>query len=301
VLDVNQVASGVDRMLRRLIGEDVALVTDLAAELWSVRADPGPREQVLVNLAVNARDAMPNGGTLTIATRNVRVAAGHAPHHPQLSPGDYVLLSVTDTGHGIAAADLPYVFEPFFTTKAAGVGTGLGLATCYGIVHQHGGQIAVSSPPGGGATFDVYLPRVAGAPEFGAALASRPTARGSETILVVEDDPAVRAIAVRALGRHGYTTLSASDGLEGLSVAAAYAGSIDLLLTDVIMPQISGRELAVQLAERRPGLRVLYTSGYTQNVIAQHGVLDPGLHFLAKPYIPGTLLEKVREVLDTTA
>jgi two-component system, cell cycle sensor histidine kinase and response regulator CckA len=300
VLDVNQVASGVDRMLRRLIGEDVALVTNLAAGLWSVRADPGQLEQVLVNLAVNARDAMPHGGTLTIATQNVQVGPGHAPRHPQLAEGDYVLLSVSDTGHGIAAEDLPYVFEPFFTTKAAGVGTGLGLATCYGIVQQHGGQIVVSSPPGRGATFDVYLPRVAGVPETGAALTSAPTARGSETILVVEDDPAVRTIAVRALGRLGYTTIAASDGAEGLEVAAKYPGPIDLLLTDVIMPHISGRELAVRLAERRPGIRVLYTSGYTQNVIAQHGVLDPGLHFLAKPYIPGTLLEKVREVLDST-
>ena len=298
VVDLNALTLQVDRMLRRLLGEQVVLETTLQPGLWPVRVDPTQLEQVLVNLAVNARDAMPNGGTLTIETGNVVLDDGYAALHADVVPGDYVLLAVSDSGEGIAPSALPMIFEPFFTTKPSGVGTGLGLATCYGIVKQAGGHIWAYSEPGQGATFKVYLPRAAGVPTPLDVAAVAQTLRGSETILLVEDDDEVRAIAARALAEHGFQVLEARDGAEALATARAHDGEIHLVVTDVVMPRMGGKELVAKLAEERPGTKVLYASGYTRNAIVHQGVLEAGTHFLQKPYVPATLTRKVREVLD---
>ncbi len=298
VVDLNDLTSQIDRMLRRLIGEQVALVTALQPGLWSVRVDPAQMEQVLVNLAVNARDAMPRGGTLTIETANVVLDAGYVAEHADVSPGEYVLLAVSDTGTGIAAEALPVIFEPFFTTKPSGAGTGLGLATCYGLVKQHGGHIWAYSEPGHGATFKVYLPRVDGRPIERERPPAIEISRGTETILVVEDDVAVRSVAVRALQAHGFAVLEAVDGLHALDIARAHVGPIHLVLTDVVMPRMGGKALAEQLQRERPQLRVLFASGYTRNSIVHQGVLEEGTHFLPKPYVPASLVKRVREVLD---
>ena len=297
VEDLNQVVSDSVRMLRRLIGEDVELVTALEARRPNVKVDPVQITQVVLNLAINARDAMPYGGTLTVRTGETTLDAGYAATHPGVTPGDYATISVSDTGHGILPDVLPHIFEPFFTTKPPGHGTGLGLATSYGIVQQSGGHISLTSEPDHGTTFFVHLPLVSG--EAGA-VASPPgeAPGGHETLLVVEDDPMVRAIAARSLVAKGYRVLEASNGSEALTVAAAHAGPIHLLLTDIVMPQMGGIELAERLARVRPGTRVLLTSGYTEEPIVLSEAPGAESAFLPKPYVPETLTRRVREILD---
>ena len=300
VLDLNGVVAGVDNMLRRLIGADVELRTALGPVLGAVRADPGQLEQVIMNLVVNARDAMPRGGKLTIETANAELDESYALEHPSVVAGPYVMLAVSDSGVGMDAATQARIFEPFFTTKEKGKGTGLGLATVYGIVKQSGGNIWLYSEPGRGTTFKIYLPRVDQPPEQPAAApAPRAAPRGSETVLLVEDDEAVRALARKMLAAHGYTVLAAASGAEALKLAADHTGPIHLLVTDVVLPGMSGRELATRFQSVRPGLKVLYTSGYTDDAVVHHGVLDPGIAFLQKPFTSGTLARKVRETLDS--
>jgi CheY-like chemotaxis protein len=255
-------------MLRRLIGEHVQLETVLEPQLWPVRVDPAQMEQVLLNLAVNARDAMPNGGTLTLETANVVLDAGYVASHADVQPGEYVMLAVSDNGEGIDPALLPMIFEPFFTTKPKG-GTGLGLATCYGIIRQAGGHIWAYSEPGHGATFKRYLPRVLGALSDVASGGPGKPVRGNETVLLVEDDVSVRAIAVRALRAQGFVVLEAGDGIEALEVARQHSGDIHILVTDVVMPRLGGKELAERLVAERPQIKVLFASGYTRNAIVQ--------------------------------
>jgi two-component system cell cycle sensor histidine kinase/response regulator CckA len=255
-------------------------------------------EQVLLNLAVNARDAMPNGGTLTLETANVVLDAGYVASHADVQPGEYVMLAVSDNGEGIDPALLPMIFEPFFTTKPSGVGTGLGLATCYGIIRQAGGHIWAYSEPGNGATFKLYLPRALGALSDVASGGPGKPVRGNETVLLVEDDVSVRAIAVRALRAQGFVVLEAGDGIEALEVARQHSGEIHILVTDVVMPRLGGKELAERLVAERPQIKVLFASGYTRNAIVHQGVLEQGTQFLQKPYVPASLTKKVREVLD---
>ena len=298
VLDLNAVAADTERMLHRLIGEDIRLVTVPGPGLWMVSADPGQVEQVLLNLAVNARDAMPTGGRLTIETRNVELDDEHVRAHPGARPGPHVLLAISDTGSGMTDEVKARIFEPFFTTKALGRGTGLGLATVYGIVTQSGGHIAVDSEVGVGTTFNLYLPRVESSeagPKVAGALSARP---GAETVLLVEDDPGVRALNRRILERCGYTVLEASDGDEAVRAAAGHAGPIHLLLTDVVMPGDGGRVVAERLVELRPELKVLYASGYTDDAVVRHGILSETMNFLQKPFTPAALAHVVREVLD---
>jgi CheY-like chemotaxis protein len=265
-----------------------------------VRADPNQIEQVLVNLAVNARDAMADGGggTLTIETGNVELDEAFTQAHLGSAPGPYAMLAVTDTGTGMDATVRAHLFEPFFTTKEVGKGTGLGLATVYGIVKQSDGYISVYSEPGRGASFKIYLPRLATGPTTPAAPMKGGAARGTETILVVEDEPAVLYLSQRALEAHGYVVLAASDATTALRLVERHGGTIHLLLTDVVMPGMSGRDLADQLATRRPGSRVLYMSGYPGDAVVQNGELKPGSAFLHKPFSPDGLARKVRAVLD---
>src|SRR6266516_3968683 len=310
VLDLNRVVADMDRMLRRLIGEDVELMTRLAPQLDAVRADRGQIEQVLVNLVLNARDAMPQGGKLTIETGNVELGPGYVETHPGARAGAFALLAVSDTGSGLDTETAAHLFEPFFTTKEVGKGTGLGLATVYGIVKQSEGYITVYSEPGHGTTFKIYLPRAAApgarpprppvppGPLTLTAGPSKATARGSETILVVEDEEAVRSLSRRALEASGYTVLAAADGPDAVRLLERYGGPIHLVLTDVIMPGMNGRELVQRLVQRRPGLRVLYMSGYPGDAIVHRGALEPGMAFLQKPFMPEDLARKVREVLD---
>jgi PAS domain S-box-containing protein len=297
VLDLNEVVGAAGKMLQRLIGEDVELVTVLAPDLGWVKADPGQIEQVIMNLAVNARDAMPDGGKLTIETSNAELNDAYARRHPPLSPGEYVLLSVSDTGIGMDEVTRTRLFEPFFTTKAQGRGTGLGLATVYGIVKQSAGFIWVYTELGHGTTFKIYLPRVHEDP-----VAAQPAAstevRGSETIVVAEDAEGVRAVVQNVLRRNGYTVLPAPDGQTALDLVGTHPEPIHLLITDVIMPGMSGRQLADRLRDLRPGLKVLFVSGYTDDAIIRHGMLEPGIAFLQKPFTPESLTRKVREVLD---
>ena len=298
IIDLNVLTTQIDRMLRRLIGEHVQLETALEPQLWPVRVDPAQMEQVLLNLAVNARDAMPNGGTLTLETANVVLDAGYVASHADVQPGEYVMLAVSDNGEGIDPALLPMIFEPFFTTKPSGVGTGLGLATCYGIIRQAGGHIWAYSEPGNGATFKLYLPRALGALSDVASGGPGKPVRGNETVLLVEDDVSVRAIAVRALRAQGFVVLEAGDGIEALEVARQHSGEIHILVTDVVMPRLGGKELAERLVAERPQIKVLFASGYTRNAIVHQGVLEQGTQFLQKPYVPASLTKKVREVLD---
>ncbi|AKT41419.1 ATP-binding protein [Chondromyces crocatus] len=299
VLDLNELVEHAIEMLRRLIGEDVEIVWLPARRVGRVKGDPGQLEQMLVNLVVNARDAIPSGGKVTIETADVTLSDDYARRRAEVDPGDYVMLTVTDTGTGIAPELLSMIFEPFFTTKEAGKGTGLGLSTCYGIAKQHRGHIAVYSEPERGASFRVYLPRVEQtmtAPEARSDVARE--VAGTETVLVVEDYGPVRVMVRSLFGDLGYNVLVATDGEEALRVARAHAGQIHILVTDVIMPRMGGKELAATLVEERPGLRVLYTSGYTENAIVHHGMLKPGIAFIPKPYRPSELAERVRSLLD---
>jgi CheY-like chemotaxis protein len=287
-------------MLRPLLGEDVELVTAADPKLWRVRIDPGQFEQVLVNLAINARDAMPEGGRLLIETGNIELDPDFARQHATVQPGPHVLLAVTDTGSGMDPEVLAHIFEPFFTTKDVGKGTGLGLATCYGIVKQNRGSIWVHSERGRGTTFKIYLPRADAAVESREAPEPRqPDAlRGSETVLLVEDESVVRALAADALRRHGFQVLTASTGTEALELAGQTLRPFDVLVTDVVMPQMGGQQLAERLLARTPALKVLFISGYTDSVLTRDGVLKPGMTLLQKPFTPGQLVQRVRDLID---
>jgi PAS domain S-box-containing protein len=298
VLDLNAVIAGMEKMLRRVIGEDIELTTALDPDLWRTMADPGQIEQAIVNLAVNARDAMPRGGRLTLETANVTLDEKFASAYATVQPGPHVMLAVSDNGIGMDAALQARLFEPFFTTKERGKGTGLGLSTTYGIVKQSGGSIWVYSEPGHGTTFKIYLPRCEEplAEREAPPLPLTPRA-GSETVLLVEDETEVRRLVERLLQMQGYAVIAAASPAEAIGAARA-AGKIDLLVTDVIMPGMNGREMARLLAAERPRMRVLYMSGYTDAAIAQQGILPPGTAFLSKPFTPDVLARKVREVLD---
>src|SRR2546428_2329603 len=300
VLDLNALVAEFENMLRRLLGEDVALATRLAPGLGAMQADPGQFEQVVMNLAVNSRDAMPNGGQLTIETANVDLVDAYAREHYPARPGPYVLLAVSDTGTGMTAEVQAHLLEPFFTTKEKGKGTGLGLATVYGIVKQSGGFIWVYSEVGHGTTFKLYLPRVQELAERASELAQAPAraARGTETVLVVEDEAPVRSVARQVLERHGYTVLEAASAEAALDVATRYSGAIHLLLTDVVIPGLNGRELATRLADLRPDARVIFMSGYTDEAVTRHGVLEPGAAYVQKPFTPDAIARRVLEGLD---
>jgi PAS domain S-box-containing protein len=297
--DANAIVANLEKLLGRLLGEDVRIATRLAPDLGTAKVDPGQLEQVIVNLAVNARDAMPGGGVLTVETANVEMDEAYVSAHPIATPGRYVMLAVSDTGTGMDEATKARVFEPFFTTKEAGKGTGLGLATVDGIVRQSGGFIWVYSEVGHGTSFKIYLPRVDAPVDSAASRAARSSAsRGSETVLVVEDVEQVRTVTRRMLERQGYTILEAADGAAALRVAAAHPGALHLLLTDVVMAGMDGRQLAERLIAERPTLRVLYMSGYTDEAIVHHGLLEAGIAYVQKPFTPGTLGQKLRAVLD---
>ena len=301
VVRLSGLVDGLAHLLGRLLGEDISFETKSADGLWLTRIDPGQLEQVVINLAVNGRDAMPHGGRLTIETRNWTLGESYAARHPEVAPGDYVMLGVTDTGEGMDEATQARIFEPFFTTKGQGKGTGLGLAVCYGIVKQAGGHLWVYSEPGRGTTFKVFLPRAIGdqTPPVQPETSDLASGAGSETVLIVEDEPVVRNLAVRYLREQGYQVLQASDGPEALDIARSHEGDVHLLVTDVVMPGMNGRELAERLASERPGLRVLYVSGYTDHAVVRHGVLEEGIAFLSKPFDLRDLARTVREVLDT--
>jgi PAS domain S-box-containing protein len=297
ILDLNGTVSEMGTILRRLIGEDIDLLLTLGAGAGRVNADPGQLEQVLLNLAVNARDAMPRGGTLGVETADVRLEASDRPE--ALPAGPYAVLRVMDTGVGMDAATQARIFEPFFTTKEPGKGTGLGLSMVHGVVRQHGGAISVRSVPGGGTTFEIFLPQVEAPAEIGPGdEASSASATGHETILLVEDEEDVRALAREVLERQGYTVLEAGDGVQALGVAETEGDHIDMVLTDVVMPRMSGRELVDRVRATRPATRVLYMSGYTEDAILRHGVHDESTLLLSKPFPPAELIRKVREVLD---
>ena len=300
ILDVNQTVNDVSFMLKRLIGEDVFLISTLDPDLGQVQVDPGQLSQVIMNLAVNARDAMPTGGTLTIETRNVHLDEEYAARHVPTEAGNYVMMSVSDTGTGIDPETRKHIFEPFFTTKEIGKGTGLGLATVYGIVKQSGGYIWVRSEPERGTTFEIYLPRI----DAPAAPAPEPAApeelpAGSETILLVEDEPMVRNLTVEVLKDCGYNILEAENGVEALEICERGDCRIDLLMTDVVMPRMGGRELAEKIIAACPETRVLFTSGYTDDAVVRHGVIEIGTNFIQKPFSPTALASKVRSVLDS--
>ncbi len=300
VLDLNAHVSNMDKMLRRMIGEDVELVTLLTKDLGRIKADPGQIEQAILNLAVNAKDAMLSGGKLTIETANVKLDENYARSRIGVTPGDYVMLSMSDTGVGMAPETKERIFEPFFTTKEKGKGTGLGLSTVYGIVQQSGGNIWVYSEPGLGTTFKIYLPRIEeGTESLRPAAISTKCLQGSETILLVEDEEMVRKLACTVLEKNGYTVLEASNGDEALDVVQGRNGNpIHLVVTDVVMPGMSGRQLADRLVSLRPEIKILYMSGYTDDAIVHHGVLDPGIAYIQKPFTPDALASKVRDILD---
>jgi PAS domain S-box-containing protein len=300
IVNLNDIAGENFKMLTRMIGEDIDLVMVPAQNLWPVRADAGQIEQVIMNLAVNARDAMPSGGKLTIETSNVTLDEEYARFHAPLQPGDYVMTAISDTGAGMDLETQSHIFEPFFTTKGT-KGTGLGLSTVYGIVKQSGGYIWVYSEMGRGTTFKIYLPRVASgeaAPQLAAPVEAQRVEPGTETILLVEDEANLRYLARQFLEKQGYKVIEAADGAVAMQIAVAHDRTIHLLLTDVIMPGMNGRELAQRIAEIRPNVKILYMSGYTENVIGHNGMLDAGVRLLQKPFNLRDLKSKVREVLD---
>ncbi|MGH7604601.1 MAG: response regulator [Gemmatimonadaceae bacterium] len=299
LINVNTIVNGVEKLLRRLIGEDIELATTLEKDLYSINADPGQLEQVMINLAVNSRDAMPDGGRLHITTSNTILSSEHTGRHFSVPPGEYVMLAVSDTGMGMTREVQQRVFEPFFTTKGQGKGTGLGLSTVYGIVKQSGGDVWIYSEPGKGTTFKVYFPRAQEGEAFVAATEDdQPAPRGTETILVVEDDSALRALSARVLEASGYTVLLARNGIEALAIASGHKGKIDMVATDVVMPKMNGRPLVEKLLEGRKGMRVLFMSGYTDDEVMRRGVIDGRTAFLQKPFTPGQFAKKVRDVLD---
>jgi signal transduction histidine kinase len=301
VLDLNEVVKGMDKMLRRLVDENVEMTVVYGKQTGQIKADSGYVWQVLMNLVVNARDAMPNGGKLAIETSNVTLDEAYAQAHPGTTPGDYAMLSVGDTGIGMTGEVKTRLFEAFFTTKPAGKGTGLGLITCQTIVRQSGGYIDVASELGQGTTFKIYFPRIEQPARVVANSTSKtgPLWRGTETLLLVEDEPSVRHLAQGGLKSQGYNVLTAPNGQDALRVAREHRGQpIALVVTDVIMPRMGGQVMAEWLKTTYPNLKILFTSGYTEDAIAHHGVLDAGVEFLPKPYTPATLARKVRELLD---
>jgi two-component system cell cycle sensor histidine kinase/response regulator CckA len=301
VFDLNTAVSTVSKLLERLVAENIELVSVLDPALGAVEADPGQIEQVIMNLAINAGDAMPAGGRLTIETANVDLDESHTSHYLDIEPGPYVLLAVTDTGLGMDPETAQRVFEPFFTTKDVGKGTGLGLSTVFGIVKQSGGDIGVYSEPGQGTTFKIYLPRVASRVDRVESRSSAPTlAGGSETILIADDEELVRSFEREVLVERGYTVLEARGPRHALELAREHEGDIHLLLTDVVMPELNGRELSDQLTQSRPEMKTLYTSGYASGAIVQHGILEPGVAFVPKPLNVVSLTQKIRDVLDST-
>jgi PAS domain S-box-containing protein len=299
VLNTNDVLSGMEKILRRVIGEDIELFLFPAADLGRVKVDPGQLEQVILNLAVNAREAMPRGGVLTIETLNTTLDESYAQGHAGVNPGDYVMLVISDTGVGMDSATQARVFEPFFTTKEQG--TGLGLATVYGIVKQSGGFIWVYSEPGKGTTFKIYFPRTHEELAIRGPEAVQPPSGGTETILLVEDSDALRSLSRQILEQAGYRVLEAGSAAEAMRFAQSHPASIHCLLTDVVMPGYSGKHFAEQLARISPRTKTLYMSGYTDNVIMHHGVLEDGVRLLCKPFSRETLLQKIRETLDSDA
>jgi nitrogen-specific signal transduction histidine kinase/ActR/RegA family two-component response regulator len=302
VLDLNAVLNNTVQLLRRLLGEHIELSIVPGRELGRIKADPGQIEQIIMNLALNARDAMPDGGRLTLQTENVELEQTYSSHQIRIEPGSYVMLSVSDTGVGIEPGDLPHIFEPFFTTKPVGKGTGLGLSTVYGIVKQSGGYIWAYSDAGKGTTFKVYLPRVDQAAE--SLEIEKPASEaylGAETILLVEDEEGVRSLIQLVLRRSGYTVLEAHNAEEALKLCESLTSPIHLLLTDLILPRMTGRELAERIGALRPGIRTLFMSGYTDDEILKHGVLDSRKAFLQKPFSMESMLQKIREVLRQAA
>jgi two-component system cell cycle sensor histidine kinase/response regulator CckA len=299
LLDLNAVLLTLDRMLRRVIGENVELVTRLAKDLPTVRADEAQIGQVVLNLAVNARDAMPNGGTLTIETQRVRLDEDYVRTHAGVIPGEYALIAITDTGSGMTPEVAAHIFEPFFTSKAVGKGTGLGLATCHGIVAEAGGHLWFYTEPGLGTTFKAYLPTIAGelAPTREAAPAKE--LRGAETILLVEDEPSVRVVTSRMLRSLGYTILEAAHGEAGLALASTTQQPLHLVISDIVMPHMGGRELVARLREEQPGLRALFISGYAEDAITRNGPLEGDVVFLQKPFTRPALARAVREALES--
>jgi len=301
IININSLVINMERLLRRLIGEDIELVTAISHDLSAVRADKGQVEQIIMNLAVNARDAMPQGGKLTIETANVHLDADYGRVHLAVTPGRYVMLAVSDNGAGMDAKTQAHIFEPFFTTKEKGQGTGLGLATVYGIVKQSGGYIWVYSEPGQGTTFKVYFPRVKEVPVASEKeLPAVTELKGQETILLVEDDDTLRQLIARGLKKYGYTVLKAGNGGEALLLCEKEDSPIHLLLTDVVMPQMSGRELAERLAALHPDMKILFMSGYTENAMLSNGVLKSKMGFLQKPFKVNKLVRKIREILGSS-
>ncbi len=299
IIDLNQIVVDMNKMLQRLIGEDIDLLMGLAADLGTVKADPNQIEQILLNLSINARDAMPKGGRLTIETSNVHLSEEYSRDHVSVPPGAYVMLAVSDNGCGMDANTQIHVFEPFFTTKEVGKGTGLGLATVYGIVKQSGGTIWLYSEAGRGTAFKIYLPCAeAGTKEVELEADDPKSLQGSETVLLVEDEDVVREMATEILRDSGYRVLEARHGHEAIILERQHSGVIHLMLTDVVMPQMSGRELAELLTPLRRDMKVLYMSGYTDDAIVHHGVLEEGTAFIGKPFTPTALARKVREILD---
>jgi PAS domain S-box-containing protein len=299
IIDVNGVVTNLEKMLRSLISANIDLRTALATDLAAARADPNQLEQVIMNLVINARDAMPEGGTLTIETGNASLDENYAAQHVSVVPGEYVMLAVTDTGCGMSEETKARIFEPFFTTKPAGRGTGLGLSTVYGIVKQSGGNIWLYSEPGKGTTFKIYLPAVQALPEdIGKVAPAEAGQPGDATVLVVEDDEQLRRFTHRALAAQGYTVLEADRGRAALEIARRHKGTIDLLLTDLVVPDTNGRKLAETLRAAQPGLRVLFMSGYPDGAIMNQGLLEHGVAYLAKPFTTEAITRKVREVLE---
>jgi len=301
VLDISSLVDGTGKMLRRLIGEDIEVIASLKPGIGKINADPGQIEQVLINLVVNARDAMKDGGKITIETANVELDAAYSDMHIAVTPGYYVMLAVSDTGIGMDAETRKHIFEPFFTTKELGKGTGLGLSMVYGIVKQSGGNIWVYSELGKGTTFKIYLPQVqAGANQT--VTVDKPSALSgagaTETILLVEDEEMVRKLTSDILRENGYQVLAASNGEEAIQICNEYEGEIDLMLTDVVMPAMNGKRLSEIVRPIQENMRVVYMSGYTDDAIVHHGVLDPGTNFIEKPFTADTLTSTIQEVLQ---